>query len=95
MAYHVQCNPNSGIIHAGTINKKGDRWVNKSDVTKEVLEAARDHLLLIAAQNNLHDGAGYRWERTDGSAIKLTAEIIPADKNQPVAGLESDEVSES
>jgi len=81
MGYHVQCNPDSGVIHAGTINKKGDKWVNKSDVTNEVLEAARDHLLFIAQKNNLQDGAGYLWHRSDGSVLKLTAQIVPQEEN--------------
>lgn len=42
-AYHVGC----GItgIFAGTLNKKGDMWVNKTDVTDEVLSAAAQFLL--------------------------------------------------
>lgn len=40
--YHVGC----GIerIYAGTLNKKGNMWVNKSDVTQEVLNCAFDYL---------------------------------------------------
>lgn len=40
--YHVGC----GIarIYAGTLNKKGDMWVNKSDVTQEVLNCAFEYL---------------------------------------------------
>ena len=33
--YHVGCGEISGRIYAGTINKKGDKWVNKTDVTEE------------------------------------------------------------
>lgn len=41
--YHVGC----GItgIFAGTLNKKGDMWLNKSDVTDEALIAAAQFLL--------------------------------------------------
>lgn len=41
--YHVGC----GItgIFAGTINKKGDAWVNKSDVTEEAIKAVAQFLL--------------------------------------------------
>lgn len=80
MGYHVQCNPDSGIIHAGTVNKQKTKWVNKTDVTNEVLEAARDHLLFIAAKNELQEGVGYRWERNDGTAIVLKAEIVPIEQ---------------
>ena len=40
--YHVGC----GIvgIYAGTLNKKGDMWINKSLVTNEVLSCAFDYL---------------------------------------------------
>ena len=31
-------------IYAGTLNKKGDMWVNKSDVTQEVLSCAFEYL---------------------------------------------------
>ena len=41
--YHVGC----GIagIYAGTLNKKGDMWVNKSDVTDEAVSATAQWLL--------------------------------------------------
>lgn len=40
--YHVGC----GLfgIYAGTLNKKGDMWINKSDVTEEVLDSAFQYL---------------------------------------------------
>ena len=40
--YHVGC----GIagIYAGTLNKKGNMWINKSLVTNEVLSCAFDYL---------------------------------------------------
>lgn len=40
--YHVGC----GIagIYAGTLNKKGDMWINKSLVTNEVLNCAFNYL---------------------------------------------------
>ena len=41
--YHVGC----GItgIFAGTLNKKGEMWVNKSDVTDEAINAVAQFLL--------------------------------------------------
>lgn len=40
--YHVGC----GLfgIYAGTLNKKGDMWINKSDVTEEVLDSTFQYL---------------------------------------------------
>lgn len=41
--YHVGC----GLagIYAGTLNKNGDRWLHKSDVTNETLCAAAQYLM--------------------------------------------------
>ena len=41
--YHVGC----GItgIFAGTLNKKGDMWVNKTKVTDEAVRAVAQYLL--------------------------------------------------
>lgn len=40
--YHVGC----GVfgIYAGRLNKKGDQWLDKSDVTKEVLNSSFEYL---------------------------------------------------
>jgi len=41
--YHVGC----GIagIYAGTLSKKGDRWLNKSDVTDEAFRAVAQYCI--------------------------------------------------
>lgn len=41
--YHVCC----GItkIYAGTLNKKGDKWLNKSDVTDEAFNAVAQYCI--------------------------------------------------
>lgn len=41
--YHVGC----GIfaIYAGTLNKKGNRWLHKSDVTEEAFGAVAQYCL--------------------------------------------------
>lgn len=41
--YHVGC----GVfgIYAGTLNKKGDMWLRKSDVTHEALDAVAGYLV--------------------------------------------------
>ena len=57
--YHVGC----GItgIFAGTLNKKGDTWVNKSDVTDEAIVAVAQFLLEHEeAMNFNYQGKRYR-----------------------------------
>lgn len=41
--YHVGCG--FAGIYAGVLNKKGDMWLRKSDVTNEVLGSAAQRLL--------------------------------------------------
>ena len=41
--YHVGCGAFG--IYAGTLNKKGDMWLNKSEVTDEVLGASAQYLM--------------------------------------------------
>lgn len=80
--YHVGCGSLSGRIYAGTVNKKGDKWVNKNDVTEEALGAVRDHLL---AAKNLEENKdavaiGYQWE-TDNNKI-ITLQLVVKDKEE-------------
>lgn len=54
--YHVGC----GIceIYAGTLNKKGDTWKEKTSVTNEALSAVAQYLLMWEKEYrfNLKDG---------------------------------------
>lgn len=64
--YHVGCGALG--IYAGRINKKGDMWVSKSDVTEEAIWAVVDYLT----------ATGYKW--TDpacgtGYTLILTKEV--------------------
>ena len=72
--YHVGCSPITATIYAGTINKKGDSWVNKNDVTEEALASVRDHLVIKAmeAKQSLF---GYAWTKKDGTEITLSVQI--------------------
>ena len=57
--YHVGC----GItgIFAGTLNKKGDMWANKSNVTDEAMRAVAQFLLEHKeAMNFNYRGKHYR-----------------------------------
>lgn len=59
--YHVGC----GItgIFAGILNKKGDTWVNKSDVTNEAISAVAQFLLEHEeAMTFSYHGKRYRLE---------------------------------
>lgn len=62
--YHVGC----GIfgIYAGTLNKKGDKWLHKSDVTDEAFNAVAQYCL---EQNEAmefdYKGKRYRLEVTE------------------------------
>lgn len=41
--YHVGCG--AFAIYAGTLNKKGNMWLNKSEVTDEACSAVAQYLL--------------------------------------------------
>lgn len=41
--YHVGCGLTA--IYAGTLNKKGNMWLNKSDVTNEAFDAVAQYCL--------------------------------------------------
>ena len=56
--YHVGC----GVfgIYAGTLNKKGNMWLHKSDVTNEVLGSAAQYLLFENKEFRFgYDGKSY------------------------------------
>lgn len=74
--YHVGC----GVfgIYAGTLNKKGDLWQNKSDVTEEALGAVRDYMvneLLGGYDCEKTNKNGYGWKLKDGRIVKLEISI--------------------
>ena len=77
--YHVGCNLETGVIAAGTTNKKGDKWINCSEVTEEALLAVRNHFLRLAEKEQTTE-YGYRWDYDDGSAITLK---VVYEKNPP------------
>ena len=76
--YHVS----AGIfgIYAGRINKKGDKWLDKSEVTDEVLCAVRDYLVDKLQANNKTEG-GYEWNRKDGKVVELLVRIKDGEGN--------------
>lgn len=57
--YHV----GAGIagIYTGTLNKKGNMWINKSDVTDEAMGAVAQHLLFNGGEFHFnYHGEWYR-----------------------------------
>jgi len=55
--YHVGCGAIG--IYAGTLNKRGDMWLHKSEVTDEAMSAVAEHMVI-------HDGHmtfDYKGER--------------------------------
>ena len=70
--YHVGC----GVfgIYAGILNKRGDMWVHKSDVTDEVIGCAAQYLLLNKAK--------FRFQYKDKSyVLKVEEEQEEGDGN--------------
>lgn len=62
--YHVGCGITA--IFAGTLNKKGDMWLNKSDVTDEALSAVAQYLLEhYEVMNFNYKGKKYRLTVTE------------------------------
>ena len=62
--YHVGC----GItgIFAGTLNKKGNMWLHKSDVTNEAFDAVAQYCLEHdEAMNFNYNGKRYRLAVTE------------------------------
>lgn len=61
-------------IYAGRVNKKGNLWLEKTEVTDEALCAVRDYLYdkAIAEKKNVY---GYEWDRKDGKVVELIVKI--------------------
>jgi len=68
--YHVRLDKKDGKIKAGTL--KGNGWNHNSDVTSEVLEAARDHLLFLSQKEG--KDIAYTWQYENGMNIILKLE---------------------
>lgn len=57
--YHVGCGITA--IWAGTLNKKGDRWINKSVVTDEAFNAVAQYCLEHNEEMNFdYNGKRYK-----------------------------------
>lgn len=71
--YHVGCGITA--IFAGTLNKKGDMWLHKSDVTNEVFNAVAQYCLEHnEAMTFNYKGKKYRLEVTEIKAERSDTE---------------------
>ena len=62
--YHVGCG--AFAIYAGTLNKKGNKWLHKSDVTSEAFDAVAQYCLEHnVAMNFDYEGKSYRLAVTE------------------------------
>lgn len=71
--YHVGCGAFG--IYAGTLNKKKDRWQNKSEVTEEATHAVVQYV----KQEMMLDKKSTRTDEftfIDGSVMRVTYEVL-------------------
>ena len=76
--YHVLVDNDANII-AACFTKNGN-WTNKTNVTKEALEAVRDHLLMMSAKQQMV--LGYAWNYPDGKTLVLKIEERMEEENE-------------
>ena len=72
-------------IYAGTINKKGDLWKNKTECTDEAINAVRDYMVqeLLGGLNcTKASSSGYEWTLKDGRIVELRVTIKDGDTNK-------------
>ena len=69
--YHVGCGAFS--IYAGTLNKKGDMWLHKSDVTKEAINAVIGHMYFEIPEGE--NSFAYAVRLNDGKYARLKIEV--------------------
>lgn len=65
-------------IYAGTLNKKGNLWQNKTECTDEALCAVRDYMvqeLLGGTGCSKATTGGYEWDLKDGRKVELRVTI--------------------
>ena len=65
-------------IYAGTLNKKGNLWQNKTECTDEALCAVRDYMvqeLLGGTGCAKATTGGYEWDLKDGHKVELRVTI--------------------
>lgn len=75
--YHVGCGALG--VYVGTLNKKSNMWLHKSDVTNEAFDAVAQYCLEHdVAMNFNYKGKRYKLAVTE---VKTESEKIDADNN--------------
>ena len=69
--YHVGCGAFS--IYAGTLNKKGDMWLHKSDVTEEAIKAVMGHMYYKSSDGE--NAYAYAAKLKNGKYVRLKLEV--------------------
>lgn len=72
-------------IYAGVLNKLGDKWKSKTDVTQQAIEAVRDYMAFNFIPNYLKGKTGsgsYEWDTTDGRKVVLSIDVIQSSVNK-------------
>ena len=72
-------------IYAGTLNKKGNLWKNKTECTDEAINAVRDYMvqeLLGGLDCTKTSSSGYQWTLKDGRIVELRVAIKDGDTNK-------------
>ena len=70
--YHVGCG--FAGIYAGTLNKKKDMWVNKSDVTEEAIHSVVQYLYEQIPNNK--NGIAYVYTFRNGDKVCMAVEKV-------------------
>lgn len=75
--YHVGCGALG--VYAGTLNKKSNMWLHKSDVTNEAFDAVAQYCLEHdVAMNFNYKGKRYKLAVTE---VKTESEVSDASNN--------------
>ena len=69
--YHVGCG--IAAIYAGTLNKRGDMWVHKSNVTDEAVMAVMQHMYFELPEGEKK--FAYAIKANDGKYLRLMLEV--------------------
>ena len=72
--YAMKCDPKTGVIYVGVQSKDKTKITRAQIMTKEVLEAARDHLLVMSEKQK--ENTAYCWPLEDGNAIMLQVKEV-------------------
>ena len=69
--YHVGCG--AFEIYAGTLNKSGSLWRNKSKVTNEAINAVASYMYLRVPEDDNRFAYGFKMK--DGKYVRLMVEV--------------------